>query len=1156
MKREEMGAVFEQVDIGFLFINNDFILKEMNQVAESAIGLVQTCIEKNVMDFAQFEYLYQGMKAVQYTKENYKKQIQGKENKSWLMTIVPYIVENKFEGGFVTLKDMTESVELETKLHWEKKRYQILAEITECGLWEYDPFTKEMIQFKTLKERELNSNLNIPCYRNQMLEWNVIHPDDIDEFHQYCNSMDCGEEYFQYDIRVLNNKKEYMWFRYEGRSVQDDEGNIKKVLGKTQNIDIEKKRLENLIELTEKDPLTGVYNKMASKRRIEMALKDADWKEKGAIYIIDIDDFKDINDMCGHLYGDVVLENFARRIKAEFAANSIIGRIGGDEFVIFISNIKELEELDYYARKIQSISQKQSKVSKPTLNHIEKCSVSIGIAISPKDGINYEELFEKADSALYYVKENGKAGYEVYRNDMEYEKIRKFTGKRKEKKKDLIQSMLVSSPFVEKRIANFALEMINNAQNTESVIPVIFSEIGKYYNLGRIYIVQNNVWNDKCQVNYEWCNETVKEQKEKIEEMVRPDWNQYLSYFNSNGNFVIEEIEKTTEIDICEKQKKFYQKAEVKANLQCVLYNKEEFYGIVNFDKCDEIQSWSKLEITTLTAITKIIGVYLFQLEDKIALEDKIFYTKEIIKNQKLSNYIVEKGTYKLLYVGEYTDKKFPNVVIGKPCYQTLYKRDSPCDICPIQYIDEKEKNYAVESFDKKSGVWSSTNVTAIYDKTRGDMYVICQSDVTSFLSRIKSKDELTGIYTGQKFRMEAVRILEQSKQIYAIICTDISEFKCINNEWGYTVGDFVLKVYAQIILEETKEDELCCRVTADKFRLLWKFETEKQLRERLEKVWEKVDCCIHNMYPKLNLVYVNGVYVVDMEEKVLSNSIDKANIARKKKKGLSKSSILFYDKELHNQLQKEKEIERKMITAIQEREFVVYYQPKVDLKTKKIVSAEALIRWIKPDGSVILPSEFIPIFERNGFIEEMDFFVCQEVFRKIKKWQLEGKPPIVISINISRVYILNSNFVERLSSLAETYQIPTNLIELELTETILLNDIERLIFVIQQLREKGFLISIDDFGSGYSSLNILNKLSIDILKLDKEFFLQNNLAEKDKVIILSILKLAQVLGIKVVSEGVETKEQVEFLTENQCDMAQGYFFYRPVSEEVFETLL
>ncbi len=244
------------------------------------------------------------------------------------------------------------------------------------------------------------------------------------------------------------------------------------------------------------------------------------------------------------------------------------------------------------------------------------------------------------------------------------------------------------------------------------------------------------------------------------------------------------------------------------------------------------------------------------------------------------------------------------------------------------------------------------------------------------------------------------------------------------------------------------------------------------------------------------------------------------------------------------------------MRSALINKEFIVYLQPKIDLSTRQISGAEALVRWLPPDENLIPPKDFIPLFEKNGFVVELDFYVYEEVFKVLRKWLDEKRCLVPISLNVSRIHLRDYNFVPRLTSLINKYNLPTDLIELEITESTFFENINQLLKVISELKHYGFTFSIDDFGSGYSSLNILKDLPIDVLKLDKGFFPRDNISKKEKIIVSTIVDMAKKLDIRVISEGIETIEQCDFLTNIGCDMVQGYLFAKPMPISEFEKIV
>ncbi len=264
--------------------------------------------------------------------------------------------------------------------------------------------------------------------------------------------------------------------------------------------------------------------------------------------------------------------------------------------------------------------------------------------------------------------------------------------------------------------------------------------------------------------------------------------------------------------------------------------------------------------------------------------------------------------------------------------------------------------------------------------------------------------------------------------------------------------------------------------------------------------------------------------------------------------------SCVFYDDLDRVQMLKEKKMENTMEQALANGEFIVYLQPKINLAKSEIVGAEALVRWNSPKDGLISPGEFIPFFEKNGFIVKLDLYVFDCVCRLLKDWNARGIKAVPISVNLSRNHLSDPQFLERFEAIQKKYGVASSLLEFELTETVVFENLELLKNVIEQIHAAGFQCSMDDFGSGYSSLNVLKEIPVDILKLDGVFFDKEG-DPRGNDVVESAIELARKLGMKTVAEGVETFSQVEFLKNAACDMVQGYVFSKPLSIENFEIL-
>ena len=273
--------------------------------------------------------------------------------------------------------------------------------------------------------------------------------------------------------------------------------------------------------------------------------------------------------------------------------------------------------------------------------------------------------------------------------------------------------------------------------------------------------------------------------------------------------------------------------------------------------------------------------------------------------------------------------------------------------------------------------------------------------------------------------------------------------------------------------------------------------------------------------------------------------------MARSKIKGLYNDNYYIFGEDLENQLVEEQQIESCMEQALRDREFVVVYQPKTAANTEKVVGAEALVRWHR-NGEMISPGKFIPLFERNKFIVKLDLYIFEQACKDIASWKEKyGFVPIV-SINVSKEHFVYENFIDEYVDITDKYGLDRSKIDLEITESATVSDKIDIIKILDSIKEKGFVVSIDDFGTGYSSLSMLQSMPIDIIKIDKVFVDKANL-ESDKNIINYIVYLAKKIEVKTIVEGVETKEQADYVRNLNCDVIQGYYYSKPISKEEFE---
>lgn len=419
-------------------------------------------------------------------------------------------------------------------------------------------------------------------------------------------------------------------------------------------------------------------------------------------------------------------------------------------------------------------------------------------------------------------------------------------------------------------------------------------------------------------------------------------------------------------------------------------------------------------------------------------------------------------------------------------------------------------------------------------------------------ISRIAYVDDLTGYSTWNKFAIEADRLIANEYRRYAFVSFDMDKFKAINDMYGHSEGNRILKLIADTVNRNLTDGEIFSRVNADKFYILMLYHNDEEITARLKSIIQAIEYEITDFVPVISF----GIYRIFDKTLSVRKMGDLADIAKRTIKYGETSAIAFYSNSMMEQLREEKQIENQMQSALDTHEFCVYLQPKVSLSGETtLTGAEALVRWIK-DGKTISPGKFIPLFEKNRFIIKLDYYVMEQVCQKIKSWEQQGMGNILISVNMSRVHLDDPTFTEKLYEICRRHQVSTSNIEIEITESAAYESMEQLTKVFKQLKDYGFHISIDDFGSGYSSLNMLKDLPADVLKIDRVFLTESGANQRANDIIAYVIQMARSLGMETICEGIETGEQADLLRRLGCDMAQGFYFAKPMPCDDFEKLL
>ncbi len=542
---------------------------------------------------------------------------------------------------------------------------------------------------------------------------------------------------------------------------------------------------------------------------------------------------------------------------------------------------------------------------------------------------------------------------------------------------------------------------------------------------------------------------------------------------------------------------------------------------------CALVYTPQRLVSKTLTQVSQGMTVGLFVLDKE---GEELYCNNEaarLINEEKLVN--AENVTLKDWCTGQYLDNddEFTKEII-------FFKGDDKIMLkIQLQRLIDGKKQL-------QGGYFTIDDRTKEYEKVREEIHRA-------------THDHLTDLYSKEHFYSKCEKYITEhpGAELY-IVCTDIKDFKMINDFLGTKTGDAVLRKFADMLRTRITGAVVYGRLGNDNFGLLMhkeSFDEEAFIRESKNAFAESINKS--SAFPAVNYI---GVYEIINRELPISVMCDRARMAIRSIKGDYSKRVAYYDNALRDIILYEQELISELGDAIAEEQFKMFLQPQISVDGK-LLGAEALVRWLHPVRGQIMPGDFIPVFEKNGLISEVDKFIWETACKLLRKWRDEGKTDLYISVNISPRDFYFLNIYQIFTDLIRKYEIPAGSIKLEITETAIVMDFQRQLELISRLRKDGFVVEMDDFGSGYSSLNMLKDLHVDVLKIDMAFLKKAEDEERSRKILQMIITLSKQLDMPVITEGVETEEQVAALTQMGCDIFQGYYFAKPMPVSEFEVL-
>lgn len=928
----------------------------------------------------------------------------------------------------MSITDIHKRKRMEEELHIQMERYELLELLAGELPFDLDVENKEVLISR--KYLDLCGEKDVPEHFAKQEEMaNMIHEQDAGKFYSAMEKASEEEMDAAIELRIRvsghSAAEEYRWYRLNYRSVMGMNGKIVHVIGRLMDIHEEKQKNYQLAERVKRDPLTGLLNKTATAEEIEGFLLEAP-ESCHAMLLIDVDNFKSINDTFGHLFGDTVLIDVAEKINSVFRKEDIVGRVGGDEFMVLMKNVKNsgvLAKAELLCSRLQrNYPGKQQEV---------RIGCSVGIAFFDQHGSSYEELFKRADDAMYRAKEEGKSRFKVADGEVLHKE-----GKRRaniDERGQMIRKMQDESFF------SSIFFLLADAKDIDSSLQLLLERIGQRYELDLVTVLEdigNGV--EFLQTSF-WKkggrNPELLARSGRYEE-----WDPYMSKFNAQGLLY---VDSSNRVKALHEQISTKSRERAQAMVNCCFTCQDGSRGMVIYGSQDHERVWSEFEKKTFLDVSKIISVFV-----------------SLRRNQK-------------------------------------------------------ESENTIES--------------------------------------LRNCDLLTGLYNENAFRriaQEKVANPEDGMQ-YAVIYTDIRDFSYMNDNFGLETGNRILREFAEKI--SSGPNMISARFHSDLFiSLVWD-ENREVIKEMMERIIQEFSEMEHKRFPERQMSLIAGIYYIENKDEDIDTAIENSNMTRKRiKRNTNRSGCGVYTSDLRSRRELENRINNDFGPALENHHFKVYIQPKFLLKGMKLSGGEALVRWIKPDGSMIFPDQFVPVLEQSDAIVKLDFFVLEEVLKYMQKWKEEGRPLYQVSVNFSRRHFEGNGIYQQICALTEKYQVDPKYIEVEITESMMVSGLDIVQTEMALLQEAGFSVAIDDFGTGYSSLSMLHIMPADIVKMDKSF-LDNNDIVQEKDFIERVGALIRSVKNEIIFEGIETTEQVEFLVSCGFRYGQGYLYDRPMPIQVFE---
>ncbi|MDE6024262.1 MAG: EAL domain-containing protein [Lachnospiraceae bacterium] len=1051
----------------------------------------------------------------------------------------------------LVMSDITNLKIAEMKAMLEEQKYLIIADISEELPYEYD-IAEDIITFAEKFNNIFDADAIIYNPAVSMIESGLVSTDTKDAFDELFMLAKSGVEFHSTEFKLNTKNNGFQWFFSTFSTIYDEEQNPIRVVGLLRNINSQKMEQQKLLLKAETDLMTGLFNKASTENKIKSHLRELDGNTYNVLMLVDIDDFKKINDTYGHLKGDEVIVSIADTLKEYTSEYDLAGRLGGDEFCVYFSNLLDTqvacEKADQIANKLRALYPGTDSC---------KVTLSIGIAAT-NEQISYDVLLERADTALYQAKLNGKNCYFCYENDMEratYENER--------------SSVKASS---DDKVINELLTMLFSDSNTHMAIKKSLDIIGNNYDIDKICIWEYGSTDKFVDCTHQWCKKGISDDRH-IKQHTPATVFEELNAMGIDGVVYSSD---TSLIKLHSSSMNPYSEG-IRRLIQSQIMLEGNVIGFIGFYSMNSDSVWSSSVITSFKHIFKLLGeaVCAKKSSERMSLlrEDTI----RIFDTVENSIVIVDRDSYDVMYFNETATEYFPNLTLNSKCYSCMYQCSGPCRDCALHKTTENQTSKCVKP-NKATGETLDVYMSPINWSTGNNSYVLVSNihkqtkserikqeleqniTIEKKVAEASYRDIITGYGNFEKFKVTAQDILDNNPDDdYVMFYFNIKNFKYINETYGHSVGDLTLKTVADVLNKHLEDGETFARLIGDTYIMLIHNKKDNSFMDIYNSIRNEIHDACGTIQDRFLVDFITGILIIDetMHSYSINRLVDRAMMAAKNIKAATGVSYAFYNDEYHKTVLNEAHIENSMHAALENKEFCAYVQPKYDINNDTLIGGELLVRWMSPSKGFLEPSAFIPSFEKNGFIYQIDCFMLEEACKSLRRYLDTDICALPFSVNLSRITLSHPDFLLKAQEIVEKYCIPHHYIEFEITESILVEDYEHMIDVLGKLRSLDFSINMDDFGTGYSSLTLLRDLPVDVIKLDHDFLARSASNDKNAVYILKcIIDMAHNLDIRVVSEGIEASDQLKMLKELGCEVGQGFLFAKPMPISDYDKLV